>query len=275
MTSNLSQNGGNELLDLKGENAYPFIGMSWIVFRNHSQPITGSYSAVNCSLAAELLRYYRWINRSPRAVAKLKALATMPIPMATYTNISNSLLRSQLMCTNESGPGLAARPALVWDVMLAAIAAEEPTDFLKIFSFYFFLPLLFLSIFVKMSQRILAAFILSQKVKQGKYRVRPQAITFIETSKERYSAMIGMRPFLDGKLDKSFITGEYGVGVVLLRPFDMQFNKAALRLRQELIHLQEWKKHPNLVKFIGVTEVQRTSYIVSELSKCLTNEPSK
>ena len=109
-------------------------------------------------------------------------------------------------------------------------------------------------------------FVLTQKVRNGKYRIRVQDIAFIETSKERYHAMLLARPFLDNRLDSPFITGEYGSGVVLLRPMEMQFNNASQKVRMELVLLQEWKTHKNLAKFLGVTELKRESYIVSELS---------
>ena len=80
--------------------------------------------------------------------------------------------------------------------------------------------------------------------------------------------MLHGRAYLDSRPENDipFLTGEYKSGVVLLRSFPMAFNTSSLKVRQELVHMQEWRCHKNLVKFLGVAEVRRQRYIVSELS---------
>lgn len=268
---------GTGLLNHPASQAYPFVGMSFIVFRSYSAPMAAaaltsgaSYSAVNCTLAAELLRYYRWVNRDPGAQDKLSAFSAVSIPNATYDIIMNTILRRTFLCTNTSASAVKGQPkpvALVWDALLAALANEVPPDYVSIVFVYILTPLLCLLAVYHVALALISLSVLSGKTTVGQYRIASRDIAFIETSKERYRAMLRTRPFLDSQLDSPFITGEFGPGVVLLRPVDMEFNNAPLRVREELIHMQEWRTHRNLVKFLGVTEFNRGSYIVSELSK--------
>ncbi|OQV23526.1 hypothetical protein BV898_02643 [Hypsibius exemplaris] len=279
-TTTIKADGSTIITNLPKLHDYPFVGMTFIAVRNYSLAmanINSSYVPVNCSLSSELMRYYRWLNRDPLAQARLYALGSVGVPNSTYDHVVRNILMTTWLCTNTSDDAPKVRDhrrhrrsvftaAFVWDVMMQDIKDEGDYDWLRIAFLYIMPPCLCLTIAYYLVLAIWAWIILELKTRRGKYRIRASDIAFIETSKERYKAMLQTRPFLDGTIDVPFITGEYGSGVVLLRQVDMQFNCASRKVRQELIHLQEWKTHKNLAKFLGVTEIKHNSYIVSELS---------
>lgn len=219
-----------------------------------------SRAEYNCTVAAELLRYYRWLNLSPVAAAKLADIYhIILLPNATY-DYTISRLKTKLVCRD-----IVSGNTTVWAVMLQVLADEVPTDYLY-YLMIVILALFALLVLVYFAKRLIEYCSLIRKVNRGQFQIPSRDIVFIEASKERYTYMLKMRPYLDHNLNTNFVTGEYGFCVVLLRPLQMAFNSASLCVRQDLINMQEWRTHKNLARFIGVTEVRKDRFIVSELS---------
>ncbi|XP_055341060.1 receptor-type guanylate cyclase gcy-12-like isoform X2 [Paramacrobiotus metropolitanus] len=242
-------------IDLPQSKAYPLVGMTYIIMRkSHLR------ANIDCNVAAELLRYYRWFHRDPSAAAKLSSsFEIIGIPNATYDQTIVNL-STLLTCGDDT------TNKTVWAAMLEAIDSEQAVDYVFYVSVGLIVPLLLCSLIGIVAYVVTKNCILMQKVNKGIYHINAREITFIEASKERYKDMLKMRPYLDNNLNTEFITGEYGFCVVLLRPFHMAFSSACLGVRKELIHMQEWKTHANLVRFLGVTEIRKDRFIVSELS---------
>lgn len=243
-------------VDIQQQQAYPFVGFTFIIIRKKP-----TRADINCTLATEILRFYRWFNRDPLASQKLaRTFDITPLPNSTYDR-TIFRLSNELVCRDADYGN-----TTVWSVMIKVLAKEVPINYGYYVLVGLVFPVVVLGFLYVLLRSILRYMVLRRKVNHGRYQIRSRDIAFIEASKERYRYMLKMRPYLDNKLHTSFVTGEYGFCVVLLRPLQMAFNSASLSVRQELIHMQEWKTHKNLARFLGVTEVHKDRYIVSELS---------
>lgn len=261
-TSDVNVMDNTKLIDSllsKDPAVYPLVGTSYIMMRN--SPVSG----YPCETAAELLRYYRWLNRDSNARKGMhEQFHAVQIPNTTYDGIIKAL-SFKLRCS-----GGKYNNASTWDVMLQVLYNEVNLNIAKILGLYVLLPLAILCVMCYIIQRLFLYFSLKYRVRKGRFQIRSKNITFIVTSKERYKEMLKMRPYLDNHdMKGAFCTGEYGFCVVLLRPVYLSFNSATQEVKSELIHMQEWKTHHNLAKFLGVTEIRQDRYIVSELSRYL------
>ncbi|KAJ8302676.1 hypothetical protein KUTeg_019072 [Tegillarca granosa] len=258
--SRFSTNLTFDLLDIQSELAYPIAGFTYLIFYKREMG--------DCDSAKELVHYIYWFMTSNDQIRVCEEKGFAPLSETMVTRITESVLKV-ITCKGNN----------VWDMVQQDLHTPQVTDNGWIVPVVVSLVILFLAIFTLCTYIVYQKMKLMKMLNRNDWNIPIEDILFVydgrgETSQK--SKLSGLKSFKSCSsfqdLPDANILGKilqwpgkwkgYNVGLRL-----MEINKLGhftLDMKRCLIWMRETILHTNVVRFYGLTELDKQHYVIGE-----------